>query len=159
MVNFTSEKGFGGKTVGISQNYQFSSLEPLFNIITPGKGTKARCNVRTISGTSAGGNETSFIDKGYEPVTLNKVITFQTPRMVASEINETERLTELPDNKSLTLRVDFRTENENLSPMMDTQNATFVLGRNKSNQPIDDYVNDSRSNDIRWRSSWCSFCY
>tara|TARA_R100000030_G_scaffold41449_2_gene31099 strand:+ start:13475 stop:20908 length:7434 start_codon:yes stop_codon:yes gene_type:complete len=148
MVNFTSEKGFGGKTVGISQNYQFSSLEPLFNIITPGKGTKARCNVRTISGTSAGGNETSFIDKGYEPVTLNKVITFQTPRMVASEINETERLTELPANKSLTLRVDFRTENENLSPMMDTQNATFVLGRNKSNQPIDDYVNDSRSNDV-----------
>ena len=67
-------------------------------------------------------------------LTLNKVITFQTPRMVASEINETERLTELPDNKSLTLRVDFRTENENLSPMMDTQNATFVLGRNKSNQ-------------------------
>ena len=30
--------------------------------------------------------------------------------------------------------------------MMDTQNATFVLGRNKSNKPIDDYVEDARSN-------------
>jgi len=29
---------------------------------------------------------------------------------------------------------------------MDTQNATFVLGRNKTNKPIDDYVTDSRSN-------------
>ena len=106
----------------------------MFNIITPGKGTKARCNVRTITGTSAGGNETSFIDKGYEPVTLNKVITFQTPRMVASEINEKARLTEMPDNKSLTLELTLKLTNENLSPMMDTQNATFVLGRNKSNQ-------------------------
>ena len=68
--------------------------------------------------------------------------------MVASEVNEKARLTEMPDNKSLTLRVDFETTNEDLSPMMDTQNATFVLGRNKSNKPIDDYVADARSNDI-----------
>ena len=31
---------------------------------------------------------------------------------------------------------------------MDLQNSTFVLGRNKSNQPVDDYVNDSRTNQI-----------
>ena len=33
--------------------------------------------------------------------------------------------------------------------MMDTQNATFLLGRNKSNAPIKDYVSDSRSNDLQ----------
>ena len=33
-------------------------------------------------------------------------------------------------------------------PIMDAQNATFVLGRNKSNKPVDDYVNDSRTNQI-----------
>ena len=148
MLNFAAQKGFGGKTVGISQNYQFSSLEPIFNIITPGKGTVATSLLRTISGTSAGGNEVSFIDQGYEPVTLNKVIHFKTPRMVASRINELERLSTLPNNKSLTLRVDFATENEDLSPVMDMQNATFVLGRNKSNVPIDDYVEDARSNNI-----------
>ena len=148
LLSFAAEKGFGGNTVGISQNYQFSSLEPMFNVITPGKGTKVTSNLRTISGTSAGGTEQSFIDKGFEPVTLNKVIQFQTPRMVASEVNETARLTTMPDNKSLTLRVDFETENEDLSPMMDTQNATFVLGRNKSNSPISDYASDPRSNDV-----------
>jgi hypothetical protein len=31
---------------------------------------------------------------------------------------------------------------------MDIQNATFILGRNRSNNPIDDYVTDSRSNRI-----------
>ena len=148
MVNFTSEKGFGGNTVGISMNHQFSSIEPLFNVITPGKGTKVVSNIRTITGTSAGGNETSFIDKGYEPVALNKVNRFDNPRMVASQINENEYLTTMPSKKSLTLRVDFETENEDLSPMMDVQNATFILGRNKLNNPISDYVTDSRSNGL-----------
>ena len=148
MVNFTSEKGFGGDTVGISMNHQFSSLEPLFNVITPGKGTKVVSNIRTVTGTSAGGNETSFIDKGYEPIALNKVNRFDSPRMVASEVNENEYLTSMPNNKSLTLRVNFETENEDLSPMMDVQNATFILGRNKLNNPINDYVTDSRSNGL-----------
>jgi len=46
------------------------------------------------------------------------------------------------------MRVNFTTEDENLSPMMDIQNSTFILGRNKTNAPIDNYVNDGRSNAI-----------
>ena len=46
------------------------------------------------------------------------------------------------------MRVDFETEDEDLSPMMDVQNATFVLGRNKINNPISDYTSDSRSNGL-----------
>ena len=148
MLNFEADKAFGGSTVGISQNYQFSTIEPLFNVITPGKGTAVSSQLRTITGTSAGGNETSFVDKGYAPVPLNKVLHFETPRMVASEVNETARLTNLPENKSLTMRVDFTTEDTNLSPVMDLQNSTFVLGRNKVNNPVDDYVLDPRANSI-----------
>ena len=146
MINFESQKGFGGNTVGISQNYQFSSVEPIFNIITPGKGTSSSALIRTVSGTSAGGNEVSFIDQGFEPVTLNKVMHFDTPRMVASRVNEIERLGALPNNRSLSMRVEFASQDENLSPVMDIQNATFVLGRNKSNAPVKDYVDDSRAN-------------
>ena len=36
--------------------------------------------------------------------------------------------------------------NENMSPVLDLQNAGFVIGRNKINSPVSDYVNDSRSN-------------
>ena len=148
LLNFASQKGFGGSEIGVSQNYQFSVLEPLFNVITPGKGTAVKSFVRTISGTSAGGTEVSFQDQGFEPITLNKATKFPTTRMVASKANEVARLTTLPRNKSLTVRVEFTSENENVSPVMDLQNATFVLGRNKSNQPVDDYVNDSRTNQI-----------
>jgi len=148
MLSFAAQKGFGGNSVGISQNHQFSSIQPIFNVITPGKGTAVSSQIRTISGTSAGGTEVSFVDQGYEAVPLNRVLHFKTPRMVASRINETTRLTSLPLNKSLTMRVDFRTDDENLSPVMDIQNATFILGRNKTNNPIGDYVTDSRSNAI-----------
>ena len=148
MINFESDKALGGSNVGISQNYQFSSIEPLFNTITPGKGTAIKSQIRTISGTSAGGNEISFIDQGFDSIPLNKVLHFRTPRMVASEVNETARLTNLPKNKSLTLRVDFTTEDTNLSPVMDLQNSTFILGRNKVNNPVDDYVKDPRANTV-----------
>lgn len=148
MLNFEAQKGVGENKVQISQNHQFSSIEPLFNVITPGKGTAVSSQIRTVSGTSAGGSETSFLDLGYEPIQLNTVTHFPTPRLVASRINEITRLSTLPLSKSLTLRVDFTTEDENLSPVMDIQNSTFILGRNRVNKPIDDYVLDSRSNQI-----------
>ena len=148
MLNFEGDKAFGGNSVGISQNYQFSTIEPLFNVITPGEGTKVEALVRTVSGTSAGGTEVSFQDQGYDPVPLNKVIHYPTPRMVASRANELARLSTLPNSKSLTMRVNFTSTHSNVSPVLDMQNATFILGRNKTNQPIDDYVEDARSNNL-----------
>ena len=77
LLCFTSEKAVGGKDVQVSQNHQFSTLSPQFNVITPGKGTFVNTAVRTVSGTSAGGNEVSFIDQGFEPTILNETTFFQ----------------------------------------------------------------------------------
>ena len=41
------------------------------------------------------------------------------------------------------------TEDPNLSPALDTKNATFILGRNKINNPVADYASDSRTNQIK----------
>ncbi len=155
-VSFTNEKSVGGGQiqvganggVGASNNLQFSVINPQFNVITPGKGTNVNAQIRTISGTSAGGNEVSFIDQGFQSVPLNRSTFLSSPRMVASKVNEAERLTELPKNKSLTLNVAFSSANENLSPVMDVTNAHFVLGRNKINNPISDYSEDSRVNKL-----------
>ena len=46
------------------------------------------------------------------------------------------------------MRVDFKSTDTNLSPVMDIQNAMFVLGRNKINRPIVDYAADSRVNQL-----------
>jgi len=148
-ISFTSEKAVGGSTVGISQNHQFSNASAQCNVITPGK-TRASAAFRTISGTSADGNEVSFIDQGFEPTILNETTFFPTPRMVASKVNEANRLDTLPKNKSLTLKVDMSTADANLSPVLDVKNATLILGRNKINNPIgvDNYDSDFRTNQI-----------
>ena len=148
LLCFTSEKAVGGKTAKISQNHQFSSLSPQFNVITPGKETFANTSVRTVSGTSAGGSEVSFIDQGFEPTILNETTFFPTPRLVASKTNESLRLSTLPKNKSLALKVDMTSKDKNLSPVLDSKYATFVLGRNKINNPVSDYVTDTRSKSL-----------
>ena len=145
LLCFTSEKGVGGKTAKVSQNHQYSSLSPQVNVITPGKGTFANASVRTVSGTSAGGNEVSFIDQGFEPTILNETTFFPTPRLVASKTNEALRLSTLPKNKSLALKVDMTSSDKNLSPVMDAKYATFVLGRNKINNPVSNYVTDTNT--------------
>ena len=146
-MSFISEKGIGGSEVSISQNHQFSTLSPKFNIATPGSKTRASAQVRTVSGTSAGGNEVSFIDQGFEPTILNQTTFFPTPRMAASKVNEVERLTTLPRNKSIALKVDMTSGDKNLSPILDVKNMMFELGRNKINNPIgvDNYATDTKT--------------
>ena len=147
---FTSEKGIGGLDVKISQNHQYSSITPQFNCITPGSTTRVNTSLRSISGTSANGSEISFIDQGYEPIALNNAAFFPTPRLVASRVNEVNKLPNFPKQKSLTMDVTMSSPDPNLSPVLDIKNATFILGRNKINNPVgfDNYDTDSRTNQI-----------
>ena len=150
LLCFSNEKGIGGSNVKISQNHQFSTLTPQFNVITPGSTTRVNTTARTISGTSADGTEVSFIDQGFEPAILNETVFYPTPRLVSSKINESTKLSNLPRNKSLSLNVNMSSSDPNLSPVLDVKNATFILGRNKINNPIgaDNYASDVRTNQI-----------
>jgi len=144
MLNFNSEGSFGGNRCQATQNIQFNEIIPYFNVINP-EGTGVSATLRTVSGTSVGGNEVSFLDQGYESVSLNKVNELSSPRIVCSRINETENLTSLPKNKSLTLGIRMETSNNNLSPVVDLREAaTFVFGRNRLNNPVSDYSSDLR---------------
>ena len=149
LLCFRDEKAFGGDATKISQNHQFSSFEPQINFITPSSTTDLLASVRTISGTSAGGSEVSFLDQGIEPVSLNSFKFFETPRLITSTINE-DKLTALPKQKSFYLDLELASGDENLSPVIDLKNATFIFGRNKINNPVglENYATDSRTNQI-----------
>ena len=41
-------------------------------MLTPGSSTGVSAQLRTVSGTSASGNESSFLDQGYESIELIK---------------------------------------------------------------------------------------
>ena len=149
-LNFRDESTVGGKNIRVSRNIQFNRIQPQFDIITPGSSSSVTGTIRTVSGTSPGGSEPSFIDQGFEAVQLNDVNDLSTTRIVCSQINETTRLTALPKNRSLTVGVSMSRDPEdpNLSPAIDTQTAFAIFGRNRLNKPITDYVNDSRSNQL-----------
>ena len=142
-LSFTDERSGGGTQIHASKNIQFNSVLPRFNTIQPGN-TSLNSQLRTISGTSVGGSEISFLDQGYENIELNKVNPLTSTRLVASPVNETARLSDLPKNRSTTLSMRFTTSDENLSPVVDTMNGSLIFGRSRLNNPVSDYANDER---------------
>ena len=146
-LSFSQEGQVGGNSVRASQNFQYDAIAPQFNIIAPGQSTSVSAQMRTVSGTSAGGSEVSFQDQGFEPVQLNDINFLPTSRIVCSKVNETTRLTNIPRNKSLTFGIRMQTTDPNLSPVIDTGEVSeFVLRRSRLNKPISNYVVDGRVN-------------
>ena len=147
-LSFSQESQIGGNNAKVSRNFQYDGISPQFNVIAPGQATSISAQMRTVSGTSAGGSEVSFQDQGFEPAQLNQVNFLPTTRIVCSKVNETTRLTNIPRNKSLTFGIRMQTTDPNLSPVIDTQNSVFTLRRSRLNKPISDYVLDGRVNSV-----------
>ena len=147
-LQFTSEANLGGSKVLASENILYSSIVPTYDLITPGSSTSVSAVIRSVSGTSVSGNETSFLDNGFEPVQLNALNTLRSMRLVCSKENETEYLSNLPRNKSFTTRITLSTTDSNLSPIifLDTAFTEFISSRLDS--PVSDYALDGRSNSI-----------
>jgi hypothetical protein len=147
-LSFTSEANLGGSKVLATENIQYSSIVPNYNIVTPGSSTSTTAIVRTTSGTSVGGNEISFLDNGFEPIQLNSLNPLSSVRLVCSKQNESEYLNNLPRNKSFTTGITLNTSDSNLSPIirLDTSFTEFISSR--LNKPISDYALDGRVNSI-----------
>ena len=144
--NFIEEKSFGGLNCKSTQNYQYNSIIPSFNFLTPPK-TSINSSIQTITGTSSNGSETSFTNKSLESISLNTKNDFDSTRLVASRLNELEYLQQMPRYKSLIVSLSMVSRNGNVSPVIDLANgASLTLIRNRLNTPISDYASDSRSN-------------
>jgi hypothetical protein len=147
-LSFTSEANLGGSKVLATENIQYSSIVPHYDIITPGSSTSATASIRTTSGTSVGGNETSFLDNGFEPIQLNSLNALRSVRLVCSKQNETQYLGNLPRNKSFTTGITLNTSDSNLSPIIYLNTAFTEFISSRLNNPISDYAADNRVNSI-----------
>ena len=143
-LSFTNGGFYGGDTSYATRNIQFENITPLIDIFTPSTVTTTSGSVRTVSGTSVGGNETSFVDKGYQPIQLNTKNQLDSPRLICSKVNENEYLDNIQRNKSLTLGVNLETENSNVSPIIyiDTINI-LELDTNRINNPVSNYSDNA----------------
>ena len=92
------------------------------------------------------GSEYILLEKIIENINLDNENKLSTPRLLCSEINESNRLTNLPLNRSVTLGMTLSTDSVNISPVIDIQNGVIVYQRSRLNKPILDYVKDGRSN-------------
>ena len=137
---FNVTKSGGGVNVHVSQNIPFEMIDPQITSLTP-TGTNISGRIKTTSGTSISGNEGSFNDVGYENVSLNRLNYLDSPRIIASEVNEDKLLGQ---EKSFALELTLSTDNSDVSPVVDLENPNVILISNLVDDKVDDFETDSR---------------
>jgi hypothetical protein len=138
-------KSTGGFNIKATQNIPFEVITPSVQNITV-QGTSISAELRTITGSSISGNEIPFVDKGFEPVTINKTNYLNSPRIISSKVNENLNLGFLPGKKSLNLRLLLNSVDSRVSPVIDTQRISAILTSNRVNSVIQNYATDNRVN-------------
>jgi len=149
-------KSTGGNKTEATQNIPFEIITPIVqNVTLPN--TEVTAQARTITGTSLGGNEVSFLDNGFETIVPNNINYLSTPRLIASNINSTNSLNTLPGNKSLNVRFTLNTSNPLLSPVLDGERMSVILTSNRVNTPITNYIDNAQVRTIDDDPNACQY--
>jgi hypothetical protein len=127
----------GGTVVTATRNMLYDVIQPVIgNVIH--QDTALEAQMRTTSGRTLEGAETEYaFDTAAKAklVSLNDDYYMTAPGVVASQINETN---EMSDSKSFSLLLDLVSPNgnENLSPVIDTKKMSLFLIQNRLNNPV-----------------------
>ena len=130
-----------------TQNVPFNLIRPNFAIMLPQQ-TNVSSTVRTVSGSSPDSTLPAYVDQGFVEVALNDNNYFETPRIIASQINEETYLSDLPGSKSLTMELIMSTEDEKVSPMIDLDRINLITVGNRLNSKVTNYATDPRVNSL-----------
>jgi Domain of unknown function (DUF4815) len=141
-------KSAGGPNILATQNIPFEIVRPNINTLSL-TGTSISAKIQTISGSSVDGNETSYVNQGYESISLDSNNYLSSPRIVASQVNESGKLGTLPGNKSFTLNLTLSTTDANLSPVIDLERVNMIFVNNRVNSPISNYITDYRASSLK----------
>ena len=144
---FTKDKSGGGSLGRATKNIQYDTITPAVSHTIP-IGCDIKTNVRTTTATSVSGTETSFQDKGFEPISLVNETKFAETKMVASLDNEQEQLSDLPGGKSFTIEMQLNTDNEDLSPVIDAFRSQISTSSSRINSPVENYATSNRANKL-----------
>jgi hypothetical protein len=130
-----------------TQNIPFSIIRPNIQTLLP-QTTEISARIRTFSGTSADGTESSFVDQGFEDISLNSNNILNTTRIIASKINESNYLGNYPGAKSFTLEMVLSTGDPKVSPMIDLDRVNIITIMSRLNSPVSNYATDSSVNSL-----------
>ena len=137
-TNATSSGYSGGAVVRATRNVQYDIVNPTIQMQTF-PDTETAFSIKTTSGKSVDGGETPYVqDTAFRPCLVKENNYFNSPRMIASEINEN---TSISGNKSVTFSVQLSSSNDSVSPVVDTARASLIAISNKVNSPTEANVN------------------
>ena len=152
-LSFINKEDGGGNQVSVTKNIVYSEASSEFAVLTPsgksGSSTNANASVRTVTGRSIDGNETPYVDKGFEPISIgdNTVKEFNDLRILASRDIENAQLTNIVDNRSVSVSINLSRSKQNalLSPILDKNLLQMHYKSYKLNSPISLDAYDSNS--------------
>jgi len=140
-------KSSGGYNIGATQNIPFEIITPNIHNVTV-HGTSLSAEVNTVTGSSISGNEIPFTDIGFQPITINAPNYLDSTRIIASKVNEDSKLSVMPGNKSMNIRLTLGTTNSKVTPVIDTQRISAIFTSNRVNNEIENYATDPRVGSI-----------
>ena len=113
----------GETQVYASENYRYETMKTIIGALEL-PDTTLTSKVRTTTGTSPAGSESSFstLSTGVS-FSLNENFDFDTTRIVASSVNETN---ELSAAKSLFIPITLTSTNTNVSPVIDLDRKSMI---------------------------------
>ena len=143
-----------------SRNLQFEAITPQVAMSNPSS-CSVSGRIKTISATSVSGTEAAYVEQEYEGVQLNETNFLDTPRMIASRINEVRNLKDnegIAGEKSFDLLLDLnRGDDDRLSPVIDITRVSCILTSNRINSVIDDYSTDWKVKTLKEDPSECTY--
>ena len=103
------------------------------------------------------GNELPYLDTGFESIALNQANYLDSPRMIASKVNEDVKLLNTTGQKSMNMRLLMNTVDTRVSPVIDGQRVSAILTSNRANSIITNYATDARVNVIENDPTACQY--
>ena len=97
-------KSTGGYNVKATQNIPFEIITPSVQTVTV-EGTSLTAELRSTTSKSLSGNELPYLDTGFESIALNQANYLDSPRMIASKVNEDVKLLNTTGQKSMNMRL------------------------------------------------------
>ena len=137
-TNATVSGYTGRNLIRATTNIQFDTIQPSVETqVFPD--TRCEWSVKTTSGKAVDGSQTPYtLDTSFTGILPNSNNNFYSPRMIASSLNETQFLS---GEKSFTLNCLMATDNDAVSPILDTHRMSLITVSNKLNAPTQSNIN------------------
>ena len=124
----STDTEIGGTSVYASENYRYELSKTVLNTMEL-PSTTITAGQKGTTATSPSGVETSFTKASTDTIIpLGENFEHDTSRLVASNINEANEMSSV---KSLETKITLKTDNRNISPVIDLDRASTVLIANR----------------------------